>query len=204
MIALTVSKISNRALAQCLYVGVLGAGKRMAVCDYCGTTYRGGAAVHGKLRFCTHQCRDRGRILELLDSFPPAAIDEQIESERVGPCAECGARANIDIHKSHKVYSALVWTFLEDAVTCLLPIVRAQTPDESDSLLALARLVGCALRPNHNALPANSEHCRHAASRRPSFTRFHPGDANAFGRTCSGRAHEAKLKGPFNRIFDTK
>jgi hypothetical protein len=82
----------------------------MAACEYCGTTYRGGAAVHGKLRFCTHQCRDRGRILELLDAFAPAAIDEQIERERVGPCAECGARANIDIHKSHTVYSALVWT----------------------------------------------------------------------------------------------
>jgi hypothetical protein len=82
----------------------------MAVCEYCGTTYRGGAAVHGKHRFCTNQCRDRGRILELLDAFPTAAIEKEIEKEHAGPCPECGARANIDIHKSHKVYSAFVWT----------------------------------------------------------------------------------------------
>jgi hypothetical protein len=42
--------------------------------------------------------------------YPPAVIDELIEKERAGPCSECGARANIDIHKAHKVHSALVWT----------------------------------------------------------------------------------------------
>jgi hypothetical protein len=82
----------------------------MAACDYCGTTYRGGAAKHGALRFCTNQCRDRGAVLELLDALPPASIDQEIENARVGPCEECGARANVDIHKSHRVYSALVWT----------------------------------------------------------------------------------------------
>lgn len=82
----------------------------MAVCDYCGTTYRGGAAVHGKLRFCTHQCRDRGQILELLNAFSPSTVDEQIRKASLGPCPECGALANIDVHMSHKVYSALLWT----------------------------------------------------------------------------------------------
>lgn len=82
----------------------------MAVCDYCGTTYRGGAAVHGNLRFCTHQCRDRGRILELLDEFAPKVIDAEIQKLRTGPCEECGAQANIDIHKSYRVHSVVIWT----------------------------------------------------------------------------------------------
>jgi hypothetical protein len=37
-------------------------------------------------------------------------IEDQIDKVRAGPCEECGARANIDVHKSYKVYSALVWT----------------------------------------------------------------------------------------------
>jgi hypothetical protein len=82
----------------------------MAVCDYCGTTYRGGAAVHGKLRFCTHQCRDRGRVLELLDDVPPSIIDRRVEEVRAGPCSECGAQANVDFHKSHRIWSALFYT----------------------------------------------------------------------------------------------
>jgi hypothetical protein len=82
----------------------------VAICDYCGATYRGGAAVHGKLRFCTHQCRDKGRVLELLDQIPPSMIEDQIDKIRAGPCPECGSRASIDVHKSYKVYSALVWT----------------------------------------------------------------------------------------------
>ena len=82
----------------------------MAVCDYCGTTYRGGAAHYGKLRFCTHQCRDRGRVLELLDEVPPSAIDRCVDQVRTGPCPECGTRANVDYHKSHRIWSAMVYT----------------------------------------------------------------------------------------------
>jgi hypothetical protein len=82
----------------------------MAVCDFCGTSYRGGAAPHGKLHFCTHQCRERGRILEVLDQFPPMVVDEEIVKMRSGPCKECGGLAPVDIYKSHQVYSALLWT----------------------------------------------------------------------------------------------
>jgi hypothetical protein len=82
----------------------------MAVCDYCGTTYRGGAAVHGKLRFCTHQCRDRGKVLEVLDHVAPSVVDQEIERVRLQPCPECGALTGVDIHKSHRIWSAMIYT----------------------------------------------------------------------------------------------
>ena len=82
----------------------------MATCEYCGTTYRGGAAVHGTLRFCTHSCRERGKKLELLDDFPPKVIDAEISALRSGPCAECGSLSAIDAHKSHFVHSIVLWT----------------------------------------------------------------------------------------------
>jgi hypothetical protein len=82
----------------------------MAVCDYCGVTYRGGAATHGKLRFCTHHCRDRGKVLEVLDRVAPSVMDEEIERVRWQPCPECGGLSGVDIHKSHRIWSALVYT----------------------------------------------------------------------------------------------
>jgi hypothetical protein len=82
----------------------------MAVCDYCGTTYGGGAAVHGKLRFCTHQCRDRGKVLEVLDHVAPSIVDEEIERVRLQPCPECGGHTGVDIHKSHRIWSAMLYT----------------------------------------------------------------------------------------------
>src|SRR6202166_1364275 len=82
----------------------------MAVCDYCGTTYRGGAAVHGNIRFSTNQCRDRGKWLEVLDPVPPCVVDQEIERVRLQPCPECGALTGVDIHKSHRIWSAMIYT----------------------------------------------------------------------------------------------
>jgi hypothetical protein len=82
----------------------------MAKCENCGTTYRGGAAVHGKLKFCTHACRDQGKKLELLDNFPPLVIEAEIKKMQVASCGECLATGNIDVHKSHRVHSVILWT----------------------------------------------------------------------------------------------
>jgi hypothetical protein len=35
----------------------------MAICDCCGTTYRGGAIKHGDYRFCNGHCAERGEFL---------------------------------------------------------------------------------------------------------------------------------------------
>jgi hypothetical protein len=83
---------------------------RVPICDYCGEVYRGGKVDHGSWHFCTHQCRDRGKILSVLERFSKAAIGEHIRKVRLGPCPECGADAPIDAHKSHIAVSYLIAT----------------------------------------------------------------------------------------------
>jgi hypothetical protein len=82
----------------------------MAVCEYCGKTYRGGSAVGGKHRFCTHQCRDKGVILDQLDGWSEEDIWQHIDDASRGPCPECGADAPIDVHKFHDAWSVILWT----------------------------------------------------------------------------------------------
>ena len=52
----------------------------MAICDYCGTSYRGGALKEGLFRFCTGLCHDRGKVLlGFLKSVREATIDSIID-----------------------------------------------------------------------------------------------------------------------------
>lgn len=83
----------------------------MAVCDYCGVTYRGGAIKDGLYRFCTGPCRDRGRVLlKLLNDIPEDTIDSYIARVHEGPCASCGQRRSIDVYLSYRIWSALVYS----------------------------------------------------------------------------------------------
>jgi hypothetical protein len=82
----------------------------MAICDFCGASHRGGHVRVGCYRFCTQSCADRGRILETLDLFPNSAINTYVENTRTGTCAECGAQALSNIHKSYRIYSVLIYT----------------------------------------------------------------------------------------------
>jgi hypothetical protein len=135
----------------------------MAVCDYCGTTYRGGAAVHGKLRFCTHQCRDRGKVLEVLDHVAPSIVDEEIERVRSQPCPECGGLTGVDIHKSHRIWSAMVYTTwkTESHFCC-------QSCGRKHQLKSLAFWIAWMVdadRLSHHAVSNNPERERHVATR---------------------------------------
>ena len=142
----------------------------MAVCDYCGTTYRGGAAVYGKLRFCTHQCRDRGKVLEILDHVAPAIVDEEIE--RV-PVSALSGMWGPDWFRYSQVASYLVGNDLydmEDPNPLLLPVLRSQTPVEVNSIFWIAWMVD-ADRLFHYSFSNIAERQRHVASRRPSVGR---------------------------------
>jgi hypothetical protein len=82
----------------------------VAHCDYCGTYFSGGSIKRGNYRFCNGVCADKGAVLTALDSCSVEEIDEYISSFHSGPCPRCGARANVDVHQSHRVYSVLVYT----------------------------------------------------------------------------------------------
>ena len=83
----------------------------MAVCDYCGVTYRGGAIKVGPYRFCTGPCRDRGgALLKLLDNISETTIHSYVARVHEGPCASCGQRRSIDVYQSYRIWSALVYS----------------------------------------------------------------------------------------------
>jgi len=83
----------------------------MAVCDYCGVTYRGGAIKDGPYKFCTGPCRDHGRVLlERLDHIPEDKIESYIAGTHEGPCASCGQRRGIDFYLSYRIWSAFVYS----------------------------------------------------------------------------------------------
>jgi hypothetical protein len=82
----------------------------MAGCDYCGEGSRGRAAAPGGRWFCSNQCRDSGKVLEVLDQIPASRVNARIDEAHRGPCPECNTYAPIDFHKSYKAYSVIVAT----------------------------------------------------------------------------------------------
>ncbi len=85
-------------------------GVDVAVCDVCGEGFRGGSANVGKWTFCTHQCRDRGKALQALEEYSDSVIWNQIQKARNGSCPECGQAGQLDVHKSHRAHSVVIWT----------------------------------------------------------------------------------------------
>jgi hypothetical protein len=83
----------------------------MAICDYCGISYRGGAIKDGAYRYCTGVCLERGKaLLSLLNRIPQDKIDALIKSEHAGPCPRCGENRSIDVYTSYQIWSALVYS----------------------------------------------------------------------------------------------
>jgi hypothetical protein len=82
----------------------------MAICDYCGTTYRGGAIKHGDYRFCNGHCAERGRfLLSKLKHVPQYKIDAFVRAQHAGPCPKCGQNSSVDVYQSYQIWSALVY-----------------------------------------------------------------------------------------------
>jgi hypothetical protein len=87
----------------------------MAICDYCGTSYRGGAVKDGPYRYCTGLCCDRGKVLlGYLEKVPQEKIDSIIEQSHSGPCSSCGHSQTVDVYQSYRIWSALIYSRWEN------------------------------------------------------------------------------------------
>jgi hypothetical protein len=49
-------------------------------------------------------------VLEILDHVAPSIADEEVERVRSQPCPECGGLTGVDIHKSHRIWSTVIYT----------------------------------------------------------------------------------------------
>jgi hypothetical protein len=52
----------------------------------------------------------RGGLLAVSRQLPQAAVQEQVWKAHQGLCPKCGGAGPVDVHVSHKVWSALVLT----------------------------------------------------------------------------------------------
>jgi hypothetical protein len=82
----------------------------MAKCGYCGTTILLGGKKAGGERFCNDQCLQKGVLLTVADQVPEEAVQDYIHKVHSGECPKCQGRGPVDVHTSHRVWSALVIT----------------------------------------------------------------------------------------------
>jgi len=109
----------------------------MARCNYCGTTILFGGARDGELRYCNARCQQSGRLLSVSNQLPQAQVQEQIWKVHQGACPKCGGSGPVDVHKSYRVWSALVVTQWSSSmqVSCRSCGVKKQIADAGFSLL---------------------------------------------------------------------
>jgi hypothetical protein len=82
----------------------------MAKCDYCGSTIIIGGKRDNNGRFCNQKCQSRGTLLAFSRQIPEASVQEQVLKMHQGACPKCNGSGPVDVHVSHKVWSALLLT----------------------------------------------------------------------------------------------
>jgi hypothetical protein len=82
----------------------------MARCDYCGSTILFGGKRQGEFRFRNAKCSARRSLLALSSQVPESMISENLMRVHQGSCPECGGSGPVDVHVSHKVWSAVLLT----------------------------------------------------------------------------------------------
>ena len=113
----------------------------MATCDQCGTVILFGGKRAGGLRFCSDACSQKGSLRsaaqELAQQVPEELIQQQVLAVHQGTCPKCGREGPIDVHVSHRVWSAIHLTSWKSRpqVSCRACAVKAQCGDTLFSLL---------------------------------------------------------------------
>jgi hypothetical protein len=82
----------------------------MAKCSYCGSTIIVGGVRSGEERFCNNKCASNGYVLKAAEQVPSEVIERQVEEVFRGNCPKCRGTGPVDVHKVHRVWSALVLT----------------------------------------------------------------------------------------------
>ena len=81
----------------------------MAKCASCGRIIFGGLKDGGK-RFCNARCRAGGQIFAAASVLPAEVVDGLATQIHAGSCPKCKGPGPVDIHVSHRVWSALFLT----------------------------------------------------------------------------------------------
>jgi hypothetical protein len=82
----------------------------MANCSYCDSFILFGGKTDQTGRYCNANCQQAGNLLALSHRIPKDEMDRLVREFHEGNCPQCGRRGPVDMHKAHKVWSALVLT----------------------------------------------------------------------------------------------
>ncbi len=82
----------------------------MAKCSHCGAIIVFGGSRRGNLRFCNDKCMQKFAPLSMLDQLPEDLVQRYVASVHSGKCPKCQGEGPVDVHTSHRVWSAFVVT----------------------------------------------------------------------------------------------
>ena len=115
-------------------------GAVMGRCDHCGSFILFGGMRAGGRRFCNDACLRAGTFRstaqQLAEQVPEELVQQQVAAVHQGVCPKCGREGPIDVHTSHRVWSAIHLTSWKSRshVSCR-PRGQAQCGDALFSLL---------------------------------------------------------------------
>lgn len=109
----------------------------MPQCDYCGTPILVSRVHEGDRDFCSEKCKEAAAILAASRKLPDDLIREKVEEVHQGTCPRCGGSGPVDVHTSHRVFSAFFATSWgsRSQVCCRSCGIRNQLGDAAFCLL---------------------------------------------------------------------
>jgi hypothetical protein len=105
-------------------------------CAYCETRILFGGKRHGDVRFCNETCYQAGIRLFASHSLRDEAVTQRVWALFNGPCPQCGGPGPVDVHVSHRIVSAVLFSSWSNrpALTCRACARTARMRDAAVSL----------------------------------------------------------------------
>ena len=106
-------------------------------CPTCGTSVLFGGVKDGKRRYCSKKCYETDEINRAAEQIPNEHVEQLANDLHSGTCPKCEKHGPIDIHKSHCVYSVILYTKSEtlEHLLCKKCATKQQAIDLIASLL---------------------------------------------------------------------
>jgi hypothetical protein len=109
----------------------------MKKCGTCGTTIILGGKTDGSSHYCSARCLQQGVLIKRSRDIPAAEVQRKLTETHSGLCPKCHGTGPVDVHVSHRAWSALVVTGWSSRaqVCCQSCGTRAKLMDSATTLL---------------------------------------------------------------------
>ncbi len=106
-------------------------------CPTCGNSILFGGIKDGKKKYCSKKCFEADEINRVASTIPDKVVEAFAQNIHSGHCPKCHGAGPVDIHKSHSIYSILIYTKWQtnENLLCKKCASKQQTTDLTGSLL---------------------------------------------------------------------